>query len=116
MIQSHFVEWRGKPVSSVKTAFNRAVKEFRVSTANGNVTPHTLRHTAATWLMQQGVDIWQASGFLGMSPQVLINTYGHHHPDYMGQAAAAISRKDRKENVSVVKSVVDLNWRRQLLK
>lgn len=26
------------------------------------VSPHTLRHTAATWLMQAGVDMWDAGG------------------------------------------------------
>ena len=34
----------------------------------GRVTPLTLRHTAATWLMQRCVPIWEAAGFLGMSP------------------------------------------------
>jgi integrase len=29
-----------------------------------DVTPHTLKHTAATWLMQSGTDPWQAAGFL----------------------------------------------------
>ena len=52
-----------------------------------DVSPHTLRHTRATWLMQQGVDLWQAAGHLGMSPGVLQKTYGHHHPDYQGDAA-----------------------------
>jgi integrase len=51
------------------------------------VSPHTLRHTRATWLMQQGVDLWQAAGHLGMSPGVLQKTYGHHHPDYQEDAA-----------------------------
>jgi integrase len=69
-------------------------------------TPHTLRHTAATWLMQRGVPIWEAAGFLGMSPEVLQQTYGHHHPDYLHGAAAAIGQKSRY--VSVVESVVDL--------
>jgi integrase len=32
-----------------------------------NVTPHTLRHTAATWLMQRAAPMWEAAGFLGMS-------------------------------------------------
>jgi len=42
--------------------------------------------SAATRLMQQGCDIWEASGYLGMSPKVLIDNYGHHHPDYMSEA------------------------------
>jgi integrase len=79
----------------------------------GNITPHTLRHTAATWLMQQGTDIWQASGFLGMSPQVLIDVYGHRHPDYMQDAATRITKNDRNKTVSVANSVVDLNRRRE---
>ncbi|WP_334538387.1 hypothetical protein [Bradyrhizobium sp. AZCC 2230] len=47
------------------------------------MTPHTLRHSAATWLMQRGVPTWEAAGFLGMSPEVLQDTYGHHHPDFL---------------------------------
>jgi hypothetical protein len=30
--------------------------------------------------MQRGADPWQAAGYLGMSLDVLLNTYGHHHP------------------------------------
>lgn len=58
--------------------------------------------------MQRRADPWQASGFLGMSVKVLLDTYGHHHPDYMREAAAAITSKGRKQNVSVVDTVVDL--------
>jgi hypothetical protein len=76
------------------------------------VTPHTLRHTAATWLMQRGVPIWQAAGYLGMSAAMIERTYGHHHPDYMRGAAAAITTKQpmnvsgRDANVSLVVSLV----------
>jgi hypothetical protein len=41
-----------------------------------------------------------------MSPEVLQDTYGHHHPDHLQDAAAAIGQKSRF--VSVVESVVDL--------
>ena len=42
-------------------------------------TPHILRDTPAT-LMQAGVDIWEASGYLGMCTDVLTRVYGHHSP------------------------------------
>ena len=91
-----FVEFNGKPVSSVKKGFASAV---RLAQLPGKVTPHTLRHTAATWLMQRGVPIWEAAGFLGMSPEVLQATYGHHHPDHLQGAAAAIGQKTRYVSV-----------------
>jgi len=88
IVHDHFVEWHGEAVQSVKTAFKTAVRLARLS---GIVTPHTLRHTAATWLMQAGVDKWEAAGFLGMSVEMLDQVYGHHHPDYLGNAAQALS-------------------------
>lgn len=93
------VEWNGRPVASVKKAFRQACEaaglgwydeggRFRT-----DVTPHILRHTAATWMMQAGVDPWEASGFLGMTVETLIATYGHHHPDFQADAADKITRK-----------------------
>jgi len=55
---------------------------------DGDVTPHTLRHTRATWLMQAGVDLWEAAGSLGMTTTILQQVYGHHHPDFQRRAAA----------------------------
>lgn len=90
LVVSHFVEWNGKSVASVKTAFSRAVSEAGLPPA---VTPHTLRHTAATWLMQSGVDLWEASGYLGMSVEMLQKVYGHHHPQHMRAAAQGITKR-----------------------
>jgi integrase len=60
--REHFVEWNGRPVLSVKKAFRTVVKLARIDTTIENVTPHTRRHTAATWLMQNGTDLWSAAG------------------------------------------------------
>jgi len=56
-----------------------------------DVVRHSLRHTAATWLMQLGTDRWQAAGWLGMTLEQLENGYGHHHPDFQEEAAEAFS-------------------------
>jgi integrase len=62
------VEWNGKPIRSVRKAFAAAV---RAASLDRTVTPHVLRHTAATWAMQNGADLWQAAGFLGMTVELL---------------------------------------------
>jgi integrase len=105
LLGGHFVEFNGRPIRSVKTAFSRAVQVAGLSSEGGKIVPHTLRHTAATWLMQSGISIWQAAGYLGMSAEILDRVYGHHSPDYLKRAATAITGK-ATGNVSVVVSVV----------
>ena len=75
-----------------------------------DVTPHTLRHTAATWLMQNGVPIWEAAGFLGMSPEMLARVYGHHHPDHLRNAARKMAA--RKSGDALVVSLEEAKKRR----
>lgn len=72
------VEWNGKPISSVKTGFGRVVKE---SGLNQKITPHTLRHTCATWLKASGVPDWNVGQFLGMSAATL-KRYAKHDPSF----------------------------------
>jgi len=89
------VEWNGKPVRSVRKAFGAAV---RVAGLDGlGITPHVLRHTAATWAMQGGGHLWQIAGFLGMTVEVLERVYGHHHPDFQRDAAAAVTRSPLRQ-------------------
>ena len=89
-IAKHFlVEWNGKPVKSVRKAWDSARAEAGLGR---DVVRHTLRHTAATWLMQAGTSPWAAAGYLGMSVETLLANYGHHHPDYQREAAANICR------------------------
>ena len=87
----------GEHIGDIKKGFAAACERARVE----GVSPHTLRHTAATWLMQAGTDPWQASGFLAMSLETLINVYGHHHPDYQREAAERIGSRPR--NVRVIR-------------
>lgn len=85
----HVINWNGSSVQSIKKAFRSARKNASLS---NDVIPHSLRHTAVTWLMQAGVDIWQVAGFVGMTVEMLEKTYGHHSPHFQKQASEAIRR------------------------
>ena len=75
----------GRPIKDVKSGFKGACRRVGIE----DVSPHTLRHTCATWLMQRGVDKWEVAGFLGMTLETLEKNYGHHHPDFQMEAANA---------------------------
>lgn len=86
----HIVHWNGSSVQSIKKAFRSARKNAKL---DQKVIPHALRHTAATWLMLAGVDIWEAAGFLGMSAKMLEDNYGHHSPHFQENAADAVTKR-----------------------
>ena len=77
-------------MQSVDKAFANVV---HAAGLGDDVTPHVLRHTAATWLMQAGTDMWEAAGYLGMTVEMLSRRYyGHHHPDHLSGAKQAFTR------------------------
>lgn len=86
----HVIHWNGSSVKSVKKAFRSARINAKL---DQQVIPHSLRHTAATWLMQAGVEPWQAAGFLGMTVEMLERTYGHHSPNFQRAASTAIAAR-----------------------
>lgn len=86
------IEWNGKPVKKVRKGFERAVEGAGLGR---DVTPHVLRHTCAALLMQNGADIWDAAGFLGMTPETLSRVYGHHSPQHQETAHRALARRGR---------------------
>lgn len=86
------IEFEGVRIGEVNKGFAALVLAAGLGT---DVTPHTLRHTAATWLMQSGADLWDAAGFLGMSVATLERVYGHHHPDHQRTAVENLGRGGR---------------------
>ena len=68
--QRFAVEWDGRAVQSVDKAFANVAADAGFG---NDVTPHVLRHTAATWLMQAGTDMWEAAGYLGVTVEMCIS-------------------------------------------
>ncbi|MDF2369423.1 MAG: site-specific integrase [Rhizobiaceae bacterium] len=77
----YVVHWKGNRIERIHKSFTAAANAAGLGKDN-DVIPHCLRHTCATWLMQNGADKWKACNSLGMSMEMLERVYGHHHPDY----------------------------------
>jgi integrase len=82
------VEHGSKPVGSVKTGVRAAARRAKIT----GVSPHVLRHTAATWMAMKGIKIEVIARMLGHSdPRVTWRTYAKYSPDYLRDAVAALS-------------------------
>jgi integrase len=51
---------------------------------------HTLRHTSASWLVQQGVDLYAVGQLLGHKTPRMTQRYAHLSPDYMAGAVGKL--------------------------
>jgi integrase len=77
----------GAPITGkVRTGFKGCVRDAGLPP---EITPHWLRHTAATFMMERGVDMWDAAAYLGMTVKTLEQHYAHHRPGYQAAAAGA---------------------------
>lgn len=82
----YVINRNGKPIKDVKRSFASACQAAGLI----DVTPHTLRHTAGTWMAQSGVPLWEIAGFLGHSVHRTTELYAHHHPDFLSNARKAL--------------------------
>jgi integrase len=83
------VEFEGRPVKSVRKAFSRAARAAGLE----GVSPHVLRHTAASWAMQGGANVYAAADYLGMTVETLQRVYGHLRPDHHAGVVKAMTGK-----------------------
>ena len=82
------VEYEGVRIGDVKRSFARIAKDAGLP----DVTPHTLKHTAITWVLQNGASIWDAAGYFATSVDTIEKTYGHHSPSHQASALKAAER------------------------
>lgn len=80
------IEYHGARSGNPKKAFERAVKRAGIEPC----TPHTLRHTAASWLVMEGVPLAQVARFLGDTEAMIERVYGKFSPSYLKDAAKAL--------------------------
>jgi len=78
------------PVDAIYTAFRAIAKRAKLT----GYTLHSLRHTVATWMLADGVDLQTAKAILGHSrASTILDTYAHLVP---GRGLEAVKIMDRK--------------------
>jgi hypothetical protein len=87
------------------TNFNRRVWTPALKRAGvPHASPHTMRHTAASWLVQSGIDLYRVSALLGHESPLMTQRYAHLAPNAHDEirdawspgASAAHAREIRK--------------------
>lgn len=88
----HVISWAGKPIVRIAAAFRRQAHEAGLR----NLSPHTLRHTAATWAAQRGVSLFLVGGLLGQNVVSTTARYAKFNPDALRQVSSAIRHGTRQ--------------------
>ena len=82
----HVIAYHGRQIGLIRKGFLKIARKVGLK----NVSPHTLKHTAITWMLQNKVQPWQVSGLTATSVTTLLRVYGHHVQDDLREAANAV--------------------------
>ena len=75
----------------IGTMWRKAFREACARARIVGVTPHTLRHTAACWMAEAGIDMERIAQYLGHSdPATTRKHYAKFAPDWLADAASAL--------------------------
>lgn len=73
-----------------ETCLRHAYERFAASVGMSWVTPHVLRHTAATLMLRAGHSLWEVGGVLGDTPETISRVYAHHTPNHLRRAVSRL--------------------------
>ncbi|WNJ99965.1 site-specific integrase [Thalassospiraceae bacterium LMO-JJ14] len=78
--------YRGRGLSDIKSAFNRA----RNDAGMPDVRFHDLRHTYASRLVQNGIPLYDAMHLMGHKSLDMVQRYAHLAPDHLRRAVSVL--------------------------
>jgi len=84
----HVIEYNGKRLQDIKKSFKRAALKAGFS----DVTAHTLKHTAISWLAQEGFSPEKISALTATSPEIVRRIYQKFSPEHLEEEANCLSK------------------------
>ncbi|MFP4561571.1 MAG: tyrosine-type recombinase/integrase [Thiohalorhabdus sp.] len=88
-----FANRQGERIADPKKAFAAAVAAAGLE----DFTPHDMRHTFASWLVMEGVDLYRVRDLLGHRSITQTERYAHLAPHRIAEAAAVLDGEDGAE-------------------
>lgn len=88
-VGDYVIQWRGEKCDRIVRAFVRHAKACGFV----GVTPHTLRHTFATWAAMKGVPLFLIGSAIGQSQVATTARYAKFQPDALREVTRAVRRK-----------------------
>jgi len=86
-LTEYVIEWGASRVRSVRVGFAAACRRAGLA----DVTPHTLRHTAAVWMAEAGVPMAEIAEYLGHTDtQTTFRVYARFSPSALARAMGAV--------------------------
>jgi len=83
----YVIEYAGQRIKDGYNGFKRACVEAGVPWAH----PHILRHSAATWMAEDGIPMPEIARFLGHSDSIITERiYAKYRPNYLRNAASSL--------------------------
>jgi len=89
----------GKNIQDIKTAFRTAKKRAGIK---GRLRVHDLRHTAASWMIEDGIDLVTVKEILGHASVQTTMIYCHPRKDIKQRAAALLGERIGPKTMDVL--------------
>jgi integrase len=104
-----FKNRKGQAVAKISNTYFRVVEKLGfnkdVSDSRDKVIFHTLRHTFASWHVQNGTDLYELKELMGHSTIQLTERYAHLRPDGLKQTAQNFNKFTKNNNVANVVNI-----------
>ena len=103
-----FYDRGGDKIKEVSNAFNRAIDELGLNVGIEDprlkVYFHTLRHTFASWLVQNGVDLYTVKELMGHSTLAMTERYSHLKKENLTNAVKIFEESLKKADTRPVET------------
>ena len=101
----------GKKIVTMSQTFPKVVKEIGlndgITDRRQRVTFHTLRHSFASWLVMEGISLYEVKELLGHASLTMTERYSHLAPDRNRRAAETLGEIFQK-GVASQKNVINI--------
>lgn len=83
----YVIEYGSKKINSIRKGFKETAKKAGLD----HISPHVLRHSAASWMAEGGIPMAEIAQYLGhTNPSITYKVYARYSPDYLREAASVL--------------------------